>query len=101
MSIHVALRHTTRYRYDRLVSLSPQIVRLRPAPHARTPIVSYSMRVEPSDFFVNWQQDPFANYLASLVFPHPTRTLEIPMTLLGRVPAVIARRGVVVVDAVG
>ena len=82
MSIHVALRHTTRYRYDRLVSLSPQIVRLRPAPHARTPIVSYSMRVEPSDFFVNWQQDPFANYLARLVFPQRTRSLEITIDLV-------------------
>src|SRR4029077_4706542 len=57
MSIHVALNHVTRYRYDRAVSLSSQVVRLRPAPHCRTRILSYSMRVEPAKHFVNWQQD--------------------------------------------
>lgn len=82
MSIHVALHHTTRYRYDRLVGLGPQIVRLRPAPHCRTPILSYSMKVEPAQHFVNWQQDPFANYLARLVFPERTREFEITIDLV-------------------
>jgi transglutaminase-like putative cysteine protease len=64
LSIHVALNHVTHYRYDRMVGLSPQIVRLRPAPHCRTRILSYSLRVLPTDHFINWQQDPQANYLA-------------------------------------
>jgi hypothetical protein len=61
VSIHVALNHVTTYHYDRLVSLSAQAVRLRPAPHCRTRILSYSMRVEPSKHFINWQQDPEGN----------------------------------------
>ncbi|KVP95649.1 IMP dehydrogenase [Burkholderia ubonensis] len=82
MPIHVALHHTTRYRYDRLVNLGPQVVRLRPAPHCRTPIVAYSMTVRPAQHFINWQQDPFANYLARLVFPERTREFEITVDLV-------------------
>ncbi|MGO8972854.1 MAG: DUF2126 domain-containing protein [Steroidobacteraceae bacterium] len=82
MSIHVALNHLTHYRYDRPVGLSPQIVRLRPAPHCRTRILSYSLRVMPADHFINWQQDPESNYLARLVFPDETRELRIEVDLV-------------------
>ena len=82
MSIHVALNHLTRYRYDRAVALGPQQVRLRPAPHCRTRILSYSLRVEPARHFVNWQQDPLGNYLARLVFPERTRELRIEVDLI-------------------
>ncbi len=82
MSIHVALNHVTHYRYDRLVSLSPQVVRLRPAPHSRTRILSYSLRVEPATHFINWQQDPFANHLARLVFLEPTREFKVTVDLV-------------------
>ena len=77
MAIRVALNHLTEYVYDRPVTLTPQIVRLRPAPHCRTPIVAYSLKVGPRDHFLNWQQDPYSNYLGRLVFPKPTREFRI------------------------
>ena len=82
MSIHVALNHVTHYRYDRRVTLSPQVVRLRPAPHCRTRILSYSLRVEPATHFINWMQDPFANHLARLVFPEMTREFKVTVDLV-------------------
>lgn len=82
MSIHVALNHVTHYRYDRLVNLSPQVVRLRPAPHSRTRILSYSMKVEPVMHFINWQQDAFANHLARLVFPERTQEFKVTIDLV-------------------
>jgi uncharacterized protein (DUF2126 family) len=82
MTIHVALNHITHYRYDRPVNLGPQIVRLRPAPHCRTRILSYSQRVEPADHFCNWQQDPFANYMARLVFAEKTREFKVTVDVV-------------------
>ena len=82
MAIHVALNHRTYYTYDRFVGHSPHIVRLRPAPHCRTPILSYSLRVVPTKHFINWQQDPHANYQARLVFPEKARELLIEVDLV-------------------
>jgi uncharacterized protein (DUF2126 family) len=82
VSIHVALKHVTHYKYDRPVNMGPQVVRLRPAPHCRTPILSYSLNVEPKSHFINWQQDPFANYLARLVFPEKTTEFKVTIDLV-------------------
>lgn len=82
MAIRVALHHKTSYRYDRLVALSPHEVRLRPAPHARTPILSYSLTVTPEQHFINWQQDPYGNYIGRFVFPEKADRLEFTVDLV-------------------
>lgn len=81
MATLVTLKHRTTYRYDRPVQVFPQVVRLRPAAHSRTPILNYSLRVEPADHFINWQQDPQGNFQARLVFAEKTRELSFSVDL--------------------
>jgi uncharacterized protein (DUF2126 family)/transglutaminase-like putative cysteine protease len=82
MAIRVALHHKTVYEYDRPVNLSPHQVRLRPAQHSRTPVSAFSLTVEPAEHFINWQQDPYGNYIGRLVFPKPTQRLSFTVDLL-------------------
>src|SRR5690348_9734237 len=81
MAIRVALSHRTSYQFDRLVGLSPHEIRLRPAPHCRTPILGYSLTIDPAQHFVNWQQDPYGNWIARVVFPERATRLDITVDL--------------------
>ena len=82
MTIRVAVNHKTRYLYDRPVMLSPHIFRLRPAVHSRTPIEAYSLKIKPEKHFINWQQDPFGNFLARVVFTEKTRELSVEVDII-------------------
>ncbi|HEX7859996.1 MAG TPA: transglutaminase family protein [Verrucomicrobiae bacterium] len=82
MSIHVALSHRSHYTYDRAVGHSAHVIRLRPAPHCRTPILSHSLKIQPSEHFINWQQDPFGNYLGRVVFPKKSNELLVAVDLI-------------------
>ncbi|HSW83669.1 MAG TPA: transglutaminase N-terminal domain-containing protein, partial [Usitatibacter sp.] len=82
MTIRVALHHRTHYAFDRPVGMSPHEVRLRPAAHTRTPVESYSFKVKPAKHFLNWQQDPYGNWVARLVFPEKARELEIVVDMV-------------------
>lgn len=88
MSIQVALHHKTEYTYDKAISIYPHIVRLRPALHTRTPILSYSLKVEPKQHFLNWQQDPFGNYQARYVFPEKSNHLSIEVDLIAEMTVI-------------
>ncbi|MBE2295017.1 MAG: transglutaminase family protein [Phycisphaerales bacterium] len=88
MAIRVALHHHTSYRFDHAIDVSPHVIRLRPAPHARTPIQAYSLKIEPAQHFINWMQDPFGNFQARLVFPEKVRELAITVDLIAEMTVI-------------
>jgi len=88
MAIRVALKHSTQYSFDRFVGLSPHLIRLWPAPHCRTPILSRSLKVAPEKHFINWHQDPFSNHIARLVFPDKTRELKIAVEIVAELSVI-------------
>ena len=88
MSIHVAVNHRTRYKYDRSINLSPHVFRLRPAVHSRTPVKAYSLIIRPETHFINWQQDPFGNFCARVVFPEKTKELYVEVDLVAEMTVI-------------
>lgn len=88
MSIRVAIRHHTKYSYDRNVKIFPHVFRLRPAVHSRTPIEAYSLKIKPEKHFINWQQDPFGNFMARVVFPEPARELQVDVEVIANLKVI-------------
>ncbi len=88
MAIQVAIRHNTYYKYDRLVSASPHTIRLKPAPHSRSKILSYSMKIAPEEHFINWQQDAFGNYLARIVFHEKLRQISVEVEVIAEMTVI-------------
>ncbi|HEX4131136.1 MAG TPA: transglutaminase family protein [Pirellulales bacterium] len=88
MSIRVAINHKTTHHYARPVWLSPHVLRLHPAPHCRTPIVSYSLKIAPAEHFINWQQDPYSNRLARIVFPKPAKSFSVEVDLVAEMTTI-------------
>lgn len=88
MSLKVVLSHKTHYAFDKPINLSPHVIRLRPAPHSRTPIEAYSLTIKPDNHFINWQQDPFGNYLARIVFPEKTTELSIDVEVIAEMVSI-------------
>ena len=88
MSIKVSLNHQTHYKFDREISLSPHIIRLRPASHTRIPIEAYSLNISPKNHFINWQQDPFGNHIARIVFKEKTDHLSIEVDLIANMTVI-------------
>lgn len=88
MGIHVAIRHQTSYTYDRAIKLWPQVLRLRPAPHSRTKILGYTLKILPQNHFINWMQDPFGNYQARLVFPDLVEKLTIDVEVIAEMVSI-------------
>ena len=82
MGIQIALNHRTHYRYEKEIFLGPQVIRLRPAPHCRVPILNYSLDVTPSDHLLNWQMDPHSNRFARLLFPQKTSEFLVEVNLV-------------------
>ena len=88
MAIHAAIKHSTSYKYDKAIGMSPQVIRLRPAPHTRTPILAYSLKISPENHFINWQQDPFGNYLARVVFPDKVTEFKVDVEVVAEMKVI-------------
>ena len=88
MSLRFALTHRSTYRYARAVGLGPQLIRLRPAPQCRTPILSYALQVEPATHWLHWQQDPLGNFMARVLVTEPVTAFSVTVDLTAEISTI-------------
>ncbi|SOD89041.1 transglutaminase family protein [Spirosoma fluviale] len=88
MSVRVAIHHHTRYDYDRVVFLSPHLIRLRPVAHSKAIIESYTLTIQPANHVIHWQQDPFGNFIARVDFWEPMSMMSIDVDITARLEPV-------------
>ncbi|HEY1555651.1 MAG TPA: transglutaminase family protein [Kofleriaceae bacterium] len=80
--MRVLVQHRSRYRYPAPALLGPQVIRLRPADHARARVESYRLDIAP-EHRVHWQRDPHGNHAARVTFKSGQRieSLELLVEL--------------------
>ena len=88
MSLRFALTHRSTYRYARAVGFGPQLIRLRPAPQCRTPILSYTLSIEPATHWLHWQQDPLGNFMARVLVTQPVTAFSVTVDLTAEISTV-------------
>ena len=75
--MRIRIAHRTHYRFDRPVRLAPHEIRLRPAPHSRTPTTAYALAIGPARHRLHWQHDSAGNQVARVVFQETASELTI------------------------
>ncbi|RUT24608.1 transglutaminase family protein [Asaia sp. W19] len=82
MSRPILLNHRTTYRYDRMVSLGPQTIRLRPPLRMRNAITTYALSIGPSHAGLTWGQDSHDNLVSQVIFSERMSEFVVDVSMI-------------------